>query len=183
MGSLQLAADILRRCGTIGGSRVVAVVAALALGTTAVGLATSRARAEPGCSVETLQGAYALHGTGVAFGGPWAGTGRFTFDGAGHSRGTMIESYSGAIDDGVLEGTYSVEPDCRGTATYTMVHTTRTAGQVHKYRHEVHRVEVVAAAGGAKIFWILVDSYPHAAPPGPHTDDPTISVSGYFERM
>ena len=168
--------------------RVLALAAAVVLGATAIGFTLgtgSKARADSGCSVETIRGAYALYGTGVAFGAPWTAHGRFTFDGAGHSTGKVVESYGGFIDDGVLNGTYSIDPECRGSATYDMQHTTRAGGPGHEYRHETHRVDVVAAAGGAKIFWILTDTHPTAVPPAlrPHVDDASISVSGYLERM
>jgi hypothetical protein len=170
------------------GLRVLALAAAVVLGGTAIGFtlgSTSRARAASGCGVESIRGAYALYGTGVAFGGPWTAHGRFTFDGAGHSTGKVVESYSGFIDDGVLDGTYTIDPECRGSATYDMQHTTRVGGPDHMYRHETHRVDLVAAAGGAKIFWILTDTHPTAVPPALrlHVDDASISVSGWFERM
>lgn len=148
------------------------------------GVAGSGARAEPGCDVGSARGAYMLYGTGTAFGAPWTAHGRFTFDGGGHSAGTMVESYGGVIDDGVLDGTYSVGPDCRGAATYDMHHTARSGGGPHEYRHETHRFEIVAGPGGAKIFWILTDTYPTVVPAGarPHIDDATVTIGGWFER-
>jgi hypothetical protein len=146
---------------------------------------TSRARADSGCSAQTIRGAYAIYGTGVAFGTPWAAHGRFTFDGVGHATSKVVESYGGVIDDGVMDGTYALDADCRGSATVDMHHTPRAGGLGHEYRHETHRVDLVVAGGGAKIFWILIDTYPTAVPPSlrPHVDDATLSVSGWLERM
>src|SRR2546421_593254 len=94
----------------------LAAVSGLAAATIGITLGNNtRANANAGCSAETIRGAYALYATGIAFGAPWAGIGRFTFDGAGHSTATMIETYDGVIDDGILEGTYSLNPDCRGS--------------------------------------------------------------------
>jgi hypothetical protein len=169
--------------------RVLTVAAASALAVAAIGITignNTRARADAGCGAETIRGGYALYGTGNVSGIPLAATGRFTFDGAGHSTATMIESYNGLIDDGTLEGTYTLNPDCRGSMIYTMKHYKRgtsQAGQAHEYRHEVHTVDVVVASGGQRIFWVLVDTYPKAAPPGlPQTDDP-LNVIGWLERM
>jgi hypothetical protein len=148
------------------------------------GVARTSARAETACGLESVRGAYALYGTGAAFGSPWMAHGRFTFDGTGHSTGTMIESYGGVIDDGVLDGTYTMGPDCRGSASYDMQHTARGGGGAHEYRHESHRFDIVAAAGGGKVFWILTDTYPSAVPAGsrPHVDDATVTIGGWFER-
>jgi hypothetical protein len=166
----------------------LAAVAALAAATIGIMLENNAtAGADAGCSAETIRGAYALYATGIAFGTPWVGNGRFTFDGAGHSTATMVESYDGVIDDGVLDGTYSVNPDCRGSLSYTMQHYVRDdrqAGHVHQYRDEVHKIDIVVAAGGQKIIGVLVDTYPTAAPPGvPAADDPSVSINGWFEKM
>jgi hypothetical protein len=146
----------------------------------------TKAVADAGCSAETLRGAYALYGTGNASGVPLAVMGRFMFDGAGHTTVTMVESYGGVIDDGVLEGTYSLDPGCRGSITATMKHYVRRtghAGQAHEYRHEIHAADIVVASGGQKFFWVLVDTYPQATPPGvPATDDP-ITASGWADKM
>jgi hypothetical protein len=146
----------------------------------------TRAVADAGCSAETLRGAYALYGTGNAAGVPLAVMARVTFDGAGHAALTMVESYGGVIDDGVIDGTYSLDPDCRGSMTGTMKHYVRRAahaGQAHEYRHEIHDVDIVVASGGQKFFWVLVDTYPQATPPGvPAADDP-ITASGWGDKM
>jgi hypothetical protein len=169
--------------------RVLTVAAASALAVAAIGIPignNARARADAGCSAETIRGAYALYATGNVAGIPLAAIGRFTFDGAGHSTATMIESYNGLIDDGTLEGTYTLNPDCRGSLIYTMKHYARGtghAGQAHEYRHEVHTVDIVVASGGQRIVAVVVDTYPMAAPPGaPQTDD-LIGVIGWLERM
>ena len=179
----------MRREDSMPVRRVLTVAAASALAVAAIGITignNTRARADAGCSAETIRGGYALYATGNVAGIPLAANGRFTFDGAGHSTATMIESAGGVIDDGILEGTYSLNPDCRGTLTYTMKHYKRgtsLAGQAHEYRHEVHIIDIVVASGGRRIFALVVDTYPTAAPPGvPQTDDP-IGAIGWLERM
>lgn len=166
----------------------LAAVGGLAAVTIGITLGNNtRADADAGCSAETIRGAYALYATGIAYGAEWAGIGRFTFDGAGRSTATMIESYGGLIDDGTLEGTYSLNSDCRGSMTYTMKHYKRgagEAGQAHEYRHEVHIIDIVVASGGQKIFGVVVDTSLKAVPPGvPATDDPSFSIGGWLERM
>jgi hypothetical protein len=180
----------MRRGDSMRVRRVLTVAAASALAVAAIGITignNTRARADAGCSAETIRGAYALYATGIAFGAPWAAIGRSTFDGAGNSTSTMIETYDGVIDDGTLDGTYTLNPDCRGSMTYTMKHYARgtsQAGQAHEYRHEVHTIDIVVAAGGQKIYAVVVDTYPKAAPPGvPQTDDPSFSINGWLERM
>lgn len=164
----------------------LAVVSGLTAATIGITLGHN-AEADAGCSAETIRGAYAAYASGIAFGLPWVANGRFTFDGAGRSTATMIESYGGVIDDGILDGTYVVNPDCRGSLTYSMKHYVRDtgqAGQVHEYRHEVHKIDIVVAARGQKIIGVLVDTYPTAVPPGvPATDDPTVAINGWLERM
>ncbi len=168
--------------------RVLTLAAVSGLAAATIGIALgNNASADAGCGADTMRGAYALYATGTVSGIPLAATGRFTFDGAGHSTATMIESYDGLIDDGTLEGTYFLNSDCRGSLRYTMKHYKRgashQAGQAHEYRHEVHTVDIVVASGGQRIFAVVVDTYPMAAPPGaPTTDDP-INVIGWLERM
>ena len=142
-----------------------------------------RAGADSACGVTTVHGTYALYGTGVASGGPWAANGRLVFDGAGRSSGTATESYAGVVDDGTLDGTYTLEPDCRGSATYRLQHRARSADQGDEDRHEVQRVDLVVAAGGHRIFWVVVGADPRAAPAGFETVDPGIMASGTLERM
>lgn len=142
--------------------------------------------ADTGCSLETLRGAYAIYGTGSASGVPLAVMGRVTFDGAGRTTATFVESYGGVIDDGIIDGTYTLDPDCRGSATVTMKHYVRRAsqaGQAHQYRHEIHAVDLVVAAGGQKFFWVLVDTYPQATPPAVSGTDDPITGSGWGDKI
>jgi len=174
------------RAGDVLKSAAVVGLAAVTVGFT-VGVADHRrAVADPGCSAESLRGAYVLYGTGSASGVPLAVMGRVTFDGAGHTTATFLESYGGVIDDGLIEGTYSFAPDCRGSATVTMKHYVRRtgdAGQAHHYRHEIHSVDLMVASGGQKFFWVLVDTQAQATPSGlPATDDP-ITASGWGDKM
>lgn len=173
------ARDVLRTAAAVG-------VATATVGFTLGPVHSTRAVADAGCSAEALRGAYALYGTGNASGVPLAVMGRVVFDGAGHITVTMVESYGGVIDDGVIEGTYSLDPACRGSLTGTMKHYVRRAGQAgqaHEYRHEIHAADIVVASGGQKFFWVLVDTYPQATPPAvPGTDDP-ITASGWGDKI
>jgi hypothetical protein len=145
----------------------------------------SAVRAEGVCSLETMRGSYALGGAGFALGSPWAGAGRVVFDGAGRLTGNVVEVYGGVIDDAnVPQGTYSLNPDCRGFVTFETKHDARLGGQAARWRHETHRVEMFVAAGGQRVSWVAVDTYPVQQPDGlPEVADPSITLSGYLERM
>jgi hypothetical protein len=76
------------------------------------------------CTVATLKGSFGYTVTGSLAGGPtpgpFAAVGRLTFDGAGNFQNIRTISRNGAITlnaQGI--GTYSVEPDCTGTLTFT----------------------------------------------------------------
>jgi hypothetical protein len=158
------------------------VLAALAGFTFAGG---SAVRAEGVCSLETMRGSYALGGSGLVFGVPWAGAGRLVFDGAGRLTGNVVEVYGGVIDDAnVPRGTYSLNPDCSGSATIETPHDARLGGHAARWRHETHRVQMFVAAGGQRVSWVAVDTYPVQQPDGlPEVADPGITISGYLERM
>jgi hypothetical protein len=145
----------------------------------------SSARAEGVCSLETMRGSYALGGSGLVFGIPWAGAGRLVFDGAGRVTGHVVEVYGGVIDDApVPHGTYSLNPDCRGFVTIETPHDARLFGHAARWRHEMHRVEMFVAAGGQRVSWVAVDTYPVQQPDGlPEVADPGVTISGYLERM
>jgi hypothetical protein len=89
-----------------------------------------RAYAHEGCSNHSLRGAYGFATDGQAFGATgtefaeFASAGRVVFDGQGHLAGRETESFNGAISEPMFSGTYSVLPDCSGTAN---IHNGQTA--------------------------------------------------------
>jgi hypothetical protein len=89
-----------------------------------------RAYAHEGCSNHSLRGAYGFATDGQAFGATgaefaeFASAGRVVFDGQGHLAGRETESVNGVITEPTFTGTYSVLPDCSGTA---QIHNGQTA--------------------------------------------------------
>lgn len=166
-------------------SATVVGLAAAILGFTVLPGNRTMAVADAGCSAETLRGSYALGGAGVAFGSPWAGAGRIVFDGSGRLTGNVVEVYGGVIDDAdVPQGTYSLNPDCQGFITIETKHDARLAERDVRYRHEMHRAEIFVAAAGQRVSWVVVDTHPMQQPHGlPEIADPSITLSGYLERM
>ena len=164
------------------------LTAALVLVVTAFGFpfaGGSPARAEGVCSLETMRGSYALGGAGFALGSPWGGAGRVVFDGAGRLTGNVVEVYGGVIDDAEIpQGTYSLNPDCSGFLTFETKHDARVGGHAIRWRHETHRAQMFVAAGGQRVSWVVGDSYPVQQPDGlPEVADPSITLTGYLERM
>jgi hypothetical protein len=171
-----------------GGLRGLVLGAVLVLSGVAAGFALGsgpEAHAEVTCSVEAARGSYAVSGTGFIFGPPWAITGLVVFDGAGRVTANVLESYGGVIDDATFQGTYTMGPDCRGVLNVTHMDHRARAGHEHvTWRQDVHRVEFVGAAGGQRIYWILVDTFPEAVSKGvPEVSDPTVIASGVLERI
>jgi hypothetical protein len=77
------------------------------------------------CSNATLRGSFGYTSTGTLlpsyvpppFAGPFAETGRQTFDGKGNTDATATLSSNGEIAKMTIEGTYEVNPDCTGSLT------------------------------------------------------------------
>lgn len=84
-------------------------------------LGTARPAAAADCTNQSLQGAYgfSLNGTNFNFGVPWAIVGRFDSDGNGAITGTGTQSTKGDVSRSKFTGTYQVEADCSGVATFT----------------------------------------------------------------
>jgi hypothetical protein len=76
------------------------------------------------CSVATLKGSFGYTVTGALvtgpFAGPFAAVGKLTFDGTGNFENIRTISRNGDISldvEGV--GTYTINPDCTGSFTFT----------------------------------------------------------------
>jgi len=71
------------------------------------------------CSSAGAVGKYAFSDHGTVIGvGPRAAVGLLTFKPSGQIEGTVTASLDGNIAQTVLSGTYAVNPDCSGTATF-----------------------------------------------------------------
>lgn len=171
----------MRRMWWICGLNVLVVAASGVAAAAAIGGGT-RAGQPPmahapdaGCSLEATKGNYAGYGHGVLFGVPWALVGTVHLDGTGRFTGTATESVGGVIDPGnTFAGTYTMGHDCRGTATFDMVHEARFDG---------HTIELVAADGGRRMMWLLTDSRSRDLPELPPTAEGATTISGWMERM
>ena len=99
---------------------LVGLVGVVAIGT---GYAKDETEAAK-CSEATLDGTYLFAADGVAIKGdeqrPFANTGYEVFDGQGKVKQVLTLNINGkkVIRNDRISGTYSVEADCTGTATY-----------------------------------------------------------------
>ncbi|GAB1646245.1 hypothetical protein [Krasilnikovia sp. MM14-A1259] len=85
----------------------------------------SESAAAPACGNATLKGRYIFAASGWTISGganqPFALSGIEHYTGAGTITGTVSQSVNGVITSQAHEtGTYSVNADCTGTATYTV---------------------------------------------------------------
>ena len=72
------------------------------------------------CSLNSLKGAYGYSFSGtVSPWGPLAGQGTIVFGGSGTLTGAYIENVNGLVFQGKFTGTFTVAPDCTGSATMT----------------------------------------------------------------
>jgi hypothetical protein len=99
---------------------VVGLVGVLAIGT---GYAKDDTEAAK-CSEATLDGTYLFAADGVAIKGndqlPFANAGYEVFDGNGKVKAVFTQNVNGEITrNESISGTYTVEADCTGTATYS----------------------------------------------------------------
>ena len=70
------------------------------------------------CSIASLHGTFGFTATGTVNGiGPVARVGWETFDGKGNASGTATTSLNGSINPSTFTATYTVNPNCTGTAT------------------------------------------------------------------
>jgi len=105
------------KCNTIAKTFTIAAVTALALS-----IAPTAKADDEGCSNATLQGTFAYTSTGFiaappAIAGPFAEVGTQSFDGNGGTTASVTLSQNGNILPVTVTGTYTVNPDCTGTAT------------------------------------------------------------------
>ncbi len=101
----------------------------------------AQARHDHECSNASLQGNYGFIGSGtvrIPNGVPVAQVGIDIFDGQGEFSREDTISVNGEISDRVRRGTYTINPDCRGS--YTIGETVQG--------------DLVLAAGGAEVFMI-----------------------------
>jgi hypothetical protein len=86
----------------------------------------SNSQAQSGCTVATLRGAYLYALDGFTIGGdmasqraPFAQAGRELFRGDGTMSGIGTANFNGTLFHLTYAGTYTVEPDCTGTVTFS----------------------------------------------------------------
>jgi len=71
------------------------------------------------CSLARAAGTYGVSDSGTVIGtGPRAAVGSITFDAAGNANGNVTASLNGGVSSATLLGTYSVNLDCTGSATF-----------------------------------------------------------------
>lgn len=72
------------------------------------------------CSFTGVAGNYGFSDGGTIVGiGPRAAAGLLTFNAAGQIKGQVTASLNGAVSQTTLSGTYTVNPDCSGTADFS----------------------------------------------------------------
>jgi hypothetical protein len=86
----------------------------------------ANARAQTGCSKNTLNGRFAFTATGFLvapspIAGSFAAIGAQSFDGKGNTEGASTVSVNGAAERVTLKGLYSVNPDCTGSMNLTFL--------------------------------------------------------------
>ncbi len=84
-----------------------------------VSTATTAQAVDPACSLARAAGQYGFSDSGTIVGiGPRAAVGLLTFDVAGNITGKVTASLNGSVSNTNLSGTYSVNPDCTGAASF-----------------------------------------------------------------
>ena len=113
----------------------------------------------PSCAESSLYGPYAYSRVGMVVGiGPAAANGVVTFDGQGNLAGTDTASRNGQITARDFKGTYTVTPDCTGTATFVFSarETVNVALQIGAGAREVQFIQTdsgTVITGSAKAQW------------------------------
>lgn len=105
----------------------------VALALSLAGVAPVVAMAQEHCSTQTLNGQYIFEGRGfIEPGDPGVQrvhSGVLVFDGAGNVSGKQSSSRGGKISRDKLQGTYALDADCSGTATFGSV--AKLGSQIH----------------------------------------------------
>lgn len=72
------------------------------------------------CSFARAAGTYGVSDSGTVVGiGPRATVALLTFDAAGGVKANVTASLNGSVTESTLSGTYTVNPDCTGTASFS----------------------------------------------------------------
>jgi hypothetical protein len=75
------------------------------------------------CSLARVAGNYGFTTNGaIPTLGPFAAVGHVTFDASGHFDGAQTTSFAGTIFDETVSGTFTVNPDCTGSAIVNVYH-------------------------------------------------------------
>jgi hypothetical protein len=77
---------------------------------------SGKAHAKP-CSLSTIEGTHGYTYSGTVLAGSIAAAGPITFDGEGNLSADYTASVGGVTHQGKFKGTYTVNPDCTGSAT------------------------------------------------------------------
>lgn len=101
-------------------THIMIVFGLLAVGATAVAQSKNESNIGGRCSNRTLKGSYGelLNGTILGY-GPFTVVGVATFDGDGNWSRVETSNVNGQVFPETLTGTYTVNPDCSGTALMT----------------------------------------------------------------
>lgn len=84
-----------------------------------VSTVTTARAADSACSFARVAGNYGFSDSGTVVGvGARAAVGLLTFDAAGNISGPVTASLGGSVTRTTLSGTYAVNPDCTGTASF-----------------------------------------------------------------
>lgn len=98
---------------------IFVAAAAVPIGTTTG--ADRTADPEVPCTLESAKGSYGFVESETIIGlGPYASSGIIISDGQGGTKGVFAENAAGAVTLGItFAGTYTVNPDCTGSLTFT----------------------------------------------------------------
>lgn len=89
---------------------------------------TDKKKSGDACSNTTVKGTYGFTGTGTVLGiGPASSVGLFTAGEDGNITGSQTRSFNGDIAQETFTGTYTVRPDCTGSASFVVQPGGRTA--------------------------------------------------------
>jgi len=102
------------------------------------------------CTLHSAKGTYgfALVGSFAAV-GPVATSGTTTFDGEGHDSGKFAVTTFGATQQFTFSGTYTVNPDCTGTATLNI--------NPSVFSYSVIHFDAVGTNEEKEIKWLITD--------------------------